>query len=811
MGRGFLSKLSRTWPYGLLGALVLIFFWPVFIAGKVPFLRDMFFDFLPQHSLAKETFWNGHIPLWNSHSGWGKPFVADPQSAIFYPLHAVFYIFSAATALRIYCAVHLWLAGAAIFALARHWRMQVAPALVAALSCMFSSWSIVNLEFANNLGSAVWAPLIVLTLSRIERTLRTEGVLSHKARLTSLTLTLALLITVQYLAGFPEFLVYTIALAATYTVASCVFNRAFKPLIGTLTILLAAGLLAILVSAPQLLLSLEFVPLSERAARINPGLGMASLQLHNLLQFLLPFINGRPGYPEQFGGGTIFEFWIGTCYAGILPLVLALSSVLVFRRGRSRRDQKFLCVFLFGAMAFGVAMALGKNTPLYQFLYDRVPAFGHFRFPTKFLVLVLFALSLLAGLGWQEVLRTCKWAPHKSRLQKVILVFGLATVAVFMSGYLLAVRDPEFFRSVTNGLFPSSEPAYRSELNDYLEAILFLVASFAVILTGTVARTQRMAWIAPAFIFANLFFVTRDLHHLVDQSVYETKPTNVLEPLTDFSRWRVHSVYGPVQQWLYGSHDDDLIKWAVSAGVGDSWTRFGINQTWQGGQKLGRYFALYYLLWSLSPDKAEKLADLLSVRYTLAGAPFDQISWHGASKSLQLVEHPNARPRAFLVGNWILSGRVDNPERAASQMLEKLLVPDFDVASTAIVESDAVATQADNTSTPHPAAKVSDVGEVVSFQDNINEVHARVSVKTKALFVLNDAWYPGWAAFVNGVAQPIFRTNLHFRGVFLEPGEHELRFTYAPKQFRVGLWIAGSTIALMSGLFIFVNLSMAKK
>jgi hypothetical protein len=73
----------------------------------------------------------------------------------------------------------------------------------------------------------------------------------------------------------------------------------------------------------------------------------------------------------------------------------------------------------------------------------------------------------------------------------------------------------------------------------------------------------------------------------------------------------------------------------------------------------------------------------------------------------------------------------------------------------------------------------------------------------KALFVLNDAWYPGWIAFVDGIAQPIFRTNFHFRGVFLEPGEHELHFVFAPQRFRIGLWIACSTavfIGALSGL-----------
>jgi len=800
--RAFLLGLSPGWPYGLLLLLVLAFLWPMVLGGKLPFMRDMFFDFVPQHSFAKKVIWSGHIPLWNSHSGFGKPFVADPQTATFYPLHAVFYLFSAGTALRIYCAAHLWLAGAAMFALARHWRMDVAPALVTAVSCMFSSWLIANLEFANNLGAAVWAPLIVLTTSQIAQTSRAENVSRPRVRLANLTLMLALLLTVQYLSGFPEFVAYTGMLAVTHAVAGCLFHRAFRALVTTVLSFAVAGVLAILLAAPQFLLSLEFVPLSERAARINPGLHMASLQMHNLFQFILPFINGRPGYPGQFWGGTVFEFWIGTCYVGILPLILAGFSMLVFCRRDLPRERKFLCAFLLSATTLGILVALGKNTPLYQFLYDKVPGFDHFRFPSKFLVLVLFSVSLLAGLGWQEIHEICRSQAAAQRLRKIVLISGCLIIAAFGCGYIFAVGGPSFFQFLTNGLFATSENAYRSQLNDYLFALIFLAASFGVMLVRVTWRRRWTCWLAPALVFTNLFFVTRGLHPLVDQNVYRTKPENMLSDAVKVANWRVHSFYGPVQQWLYASGDDGLIRWAVDAGVGDSWLPFEIDYTWQGGQKLQRYFTLFHLLWSLPAAQSEKLADLLSVRYTLVGAPFDQICWRGAPRNLQLIERPTARPRAFLVADWVRAARVDDSEQAVSDILGKTLAPSFDPAHTAIVEpAVSGAGSLIEASFPEPTpTNDNGVGEVYSVQDKDNEVIAHMMAERKALFVLNDAWYPGWIALVDGIPQPIFRTNFDFRGVFLEPGEHELHFAFAPRRFGIGLWIASSTAVLLGAL-----------
>jgi hypothetical protein len=190
----------------------------------------------------------------------------------------------------------------------------------------------------------------------------------------------------------------------------------------------------------------------------------------------------------------------------------------------------------------------------------------------------------------------------------------------------------------------------------------------------------------------------------------------------------------------------------------------------------------------------------------LVGAPFDQIYWQGASRNLQLIERPRARPRAFLVADWVRAARVDDPEQAVSDILQKTLAPGFDAAHTAIVEPAVSRVSAVEASIPEPmAADDSGAGQVYSVQDKVNEVIVHVMAEKKALVVLNDAWYPGWIALVDGTAQPIFRTNFHFRGVFLEPGKHEVHFVFAPKRFRIGLSIAASTAVLIGALSGFTN------
>ena len=76
----------------------------------------------------------------------------------------------------------------------------------------------------------------------------------------------------------------------------------------------------------------------------------------------------------------------------------------------------------------------------------------------------------------------------------------------------------------------------------------------------------------------------------------------------------------------------------------------------------------------------------------------------------------------------------------------------------------------------------------------------RAEVAAPALLVLADAFYPGWQAVVDGSPAPILRTNLMFRGVTLEPGVHEVVFTYAPVRWRQGVTISLVALALLIGV-----------
>jgi uncharacterized membrane protein YfhO len=85
-------------------------------------------------------------------------------------------------------------------------------------------------------------------------------------------------------------------------------------------------------------------------------------------------------------------------------------------------------------------------------------------------------------------------------------------------------------------------------------------------------------------------------------------------------------------------------------------------------------------------------------------------------------------------------------------------------------------------------------GQVREIAWGHERVELEVDASRAALLVLNDSFFPGWEARVDGSAVKIHRTNSLVRGVFLDPGHHRVEFAYRPKSFVIGVSISIATL-----------------
>ena len=83
-----------------------------------------------------------------------------------------------------------------------------------------------------------------------------------------------------------------------------------------------------------------------------------------------------------------------------------------------------------------------------------------------------------------------------------------------------------------------------------------------------------------------------------------------------------------------------------------------------------------------------------------------------------------------------------------------------------------------------------------------DRVTVEIEAPTAGWLTLNDRYYPGWAATVDGTPAEIRRANVLVRAVAVGPGKHRVEFSFRPALVRVGAWISG--LAWIGLIIIFV-------
>jgi hypothetical protein len=255
---------------------------------------------------------------------------------------------------------------------------------------------------------------------------------------------------------------------------------------------------------------------------------------------------------------------------------------------------------------------------------------------------------------------------------------------------------------------------------------------------------------------------------------------------------RVHTFVnaGNAAQLLYGETRPEVYRWAKAAGAEDCWLPYGILSTYSAGFKITRNESIEGTLDTAPYGPKVALSRLANVHWWIVAQPggrgavsLDRIGIDSLSNNL---------PRAFLITDWrVVEGSI------ADEAIGLL-------ASGAFERTAGIEVNPDGTTLPAPpvpdalASQRNPVG-VTSFIPGRNRVHIEAVAPSRSLLVLDDTWYPGWKAFVDGRPEPIYRANVWFRGVFLEKGAHSVDFVYRPTHLglALGASAAGAVILVL--------------
>ena len=181
-------------------------------------------------------------------------------------------------------------------------------------------------------------------------------------------------------------------------------------------------------------------------------------------------------------------------------------------------------------------------------------------------------------------------------------------------------------------------------------------------------------------------------------------------------------------------------------------------------------------------DRGIGIADLLGVRWLLSEDALPD------ALGLQLVldgpvkvyRNPDALPHAFLSADWVL-------EPDPARRLARLGADDFDPRQVVLEEPP-----------PRAVEPSREAPGVVAFKrDEPLAIDLVARVRRPCWLVLTDVWDADWEARSGDLKEPARGDLLHvarvdhaLRGIWLEPGEHQIALRYTPRPQRVGLLAA---------------------
>lgn len=740
------------------------------LTGRALFWGLPALQFNPWRWYAWENLRQGVIPLWNPLNGMGAPLAANYQLALFYPPGWLAFLIAAlggapamAWAHTLLVALHLAWAGAGMALLLRTLGMNRLAQTFGGLAFGLCGYFTARTSVFAMIWTGAWLPWVILFASQI-------AVPGNKTRETTRFIPTGLVASLAFmlLAGHAQLSWYTLLLGGAWVLVGGWSQDHWKGMLLAGGRFILAGLLAAGIAAIQIIPTGEYLLQSQRAASVDYYLALAySFWPWRLLGFVAPNLFGSPGLGNYWGYAA---YWEDAVYIGLLPFLLALGTVgMIHIRKKAEECQPHsgLVAFLWVIILLAFLLAFGWNTPVFPFLYRHIPTFNMFQAPTRYTILVVFALALLAGIG------THRWRKPGGRrlrgLKRVIVAAFAVTIGAGASYFLLkGIRIASFVPATA------------------LAGMWGLGAGLLVLRMPPVDETkrwQRWSWVAAAWVATDLLAAAWGLAPSAPADLYKAN-----DPAT-----------APVQTALNGGRvylsqkEEYAIKFWRFFRFGD----FGALENWD------------HIRATLLPNlnlldgipSANNFDPLVPARYATwmqrlekmtseERAPWLEIMGVSLIEQIDVtipkgVEYlPLPKPRREYWTSCAFS--IEGEESAYSKIRELLVENDRDWV---VLESAGLLPGCQKDST----ATIRNTGE------NGGEMTYEVNAGQNGWLVTADTWYPGWEVTVDGTSTHILRANDLFRAIAVPAGSHTIVFRYRPRSYLLGALISGLALLILSG------------
>lgn len=717
----------------LIVALWVLFFWRIFTPNEVDELSLTEGDFSGQivswTAYSVERYHAGEVPLWNPYAFAGVPFQADPQAAVFYPARLVtiglLSLDSDITpgdiyfALELEMTLHILATTLFMYLFLRQFTIPIGS-LMGALAWGYSGYltSYPPLQLPL-LETITWLPLIFWAIYR--------GTLNHQFHWPWLSLA-GIFYAVSILAGHPQSFLLIGYLSLGYILYR-LWGQDWHKIIGASAMF---GGVAIGLTAFQLLPTADFQMQTTRTEIGIDERGMG-FQWHELLMVLFPDNN--------------FVSW-NPLYFGIITLVVVGMAVII-------KPEKFWI----GVGLSGLVLIFGHNTPVYQALYLILPGFSFFRGQERNVLLLAFAMAVLAAQGTQILIQHEWQTPEKKRLNRILL--GLVLVCSAFTVVLSLLRFAE----------PDNGTVYLA-LQSAIFALLISALSWLVI--WQINRNESITywqWAIVGLLVFDLF------------SVNMNNPFNY-DPIPAKERLPEPDHIALVQSQLWPGQKVEALR-----GIGSSYSNlYDIPNIW--GNNPLELDGTHYILWNIPIEKRWELLGVQIVYSAWSDIPAEAEKFGEGDDPeghFNIFKLSNPRPFGLLYYDVLTVDEQDEARHALNS--------DINLRETVIIEKEL-------TDTPTVSDESGRI-DLLVFEPEYIELTATTSEPAIASFTL--PYVRGWHAEVNGESVETFQTYGGLTGIYLEAGQHNVVLRYLPDSFVYGLVISGLTLGGLIVVFIYTR------
>ena len=353
-----------------------------------PISTDQIVQMIPWEKLAWTQVHSGHLPLWNPYSGLGLPLAFNWQSAPFSVQALLGYLAPLRFSFTVQVFATLAIAGSGAYVLCRVLGLNI-------WACTFAA---IGFELSGPI--VAWLGWPVASVAAWTGWLFAAALLVVRGRRRGLAIAFfSILLAASIYSGQLDMLVTLLTLLVLFLGALLALRT--RRLGGSGPIRRPSFDLAIAfvagfgLAAPLVLPGFQ---LATGSVRVAHGTTDHGLPLINLVNMIFQGYDGSPINGGHWFGIALPAYTEYTAYVGLIVLVLAVAAG-VLRRQRSE-VKAFVALVVFAAAFAFVPLVIG--------VAEAVPMGSSVRWHRALIVMV-FAIVILAGMGMDALVRAPSW------------------------------------------------------------------------------------------------------------------------------------------------------------------------------------------------------------------------------------------------------------------------------------------------------------------------------------------------------------------------------------------------------------------